>query len=63
MIGHPRRELLTHVTVKNVQMLGLLGLTAVGPLMALSQGNRNFDEIRRAALTAGKYVQFLSYVL
>ena len=55
MIGHPRRELLTHVTVKSVQACSVLGLVAAGPLYALYNGKRSSAEIRDSALMGGRY--------
>jgi len=53
-IPNPTAELITHVTLKNVQAFGIIGTLIVGPLSALRRPEtRNFVGIRRRMARCG----------
>jgi hypothetical protein len=62
-IPRPTRELIVHVTIKNVQAFGLLGTCVVGPLSAvLRSSTRNFVGIKKNATKCGKWGVVLGVV-
>lgn len=54
-IPHPTAELTLHVTVKGIQMFGLLGTTLVGPIAAaIRKETRNWPGIKSSMTRMGR---------
>lgn len=53
-IPNPRAELITHITIKDVQAFGLLGSLVIGPLAAVARSQtRNLAGVTRLATKCG----------
>ena len=62
-IPQPRLELITHVTIKDIQAFGLLGTFLIGPLVAVARKpSRNAAGVTRLATRCGKFGALLGVV-